>query len=112
MPALFTTMSMRPKLSIAVCTIFCAFSHSATLSVFATARPAPFAWVISATTCSAGPTSWPSPVTAAPTSQTTTLAPFAARQIAVARPMPRPAPVTTATLPSSIPAIRVPSHRQ
>jgi hypothetical protein len=32
MPALFTTMSMRPKWSIAACTIFCALAQVATLS--------------------------------------------------------------------------------
>ena len=47
MPALFTTMSMRPKLSIASCTMRCASSQLATLPLLATARPLPFAWSIS-----------------------------------------------------------------
>ena len=37
MPALFTTMSTRPNASIAHCTILCAESHSATLSVLTAA---------------------------------------------------------------------------
>ena len=39
MPALLTTVSMRPNASIAACTIRCALSHDATLSPFAIARP-------------------------------------------------------------------------
>src|SRR5262249_6152562 len=39
---------------------------------------------------------------ATPRSLTTTFAPYAASRVASARPIPRPLPVTTATLPSSI----------
>ncbi len=100
MPALLTTQSMRPKASIAVLTMRLADSHSATLSVFATAPP-PLA-LISSTTFCAGPASLPSPETDAPTSFTTTLAPSAAMASAKSRPIPPPAPVTTTTLFSSI----------
>ena len=41
MPALFTTQSMRPKASSAVCTMRLALAQSATLSVFAIASPPP-----------------------------------------------------------------------
>src|ERR1700761_5321295 len=103
MPALFTTMSMRPKWSIASWTIRWASSQLATLPALATALPLPWACSISATTRWAGPESRPSPVTVPPMSLTTTLPPLAAIASAVARPIPPPAPVTTATLPSSIP---------
>src|SRR6185312_11062106 len=49
----------------------------------------------------------PSPEREAPMSATITLAPAAAIISAISRPMPPPAPVTTATLPSIIPAMRV-----
>src|SRR6185503_10856224 len=100
MPALLTTTSILPKASMAVLTMRFAASHSATLSVFATAVP-PFA-LISATTFCAGPASLPSPATDAPMSLTTTLAPCAAMACAKSRPMPPPAPVTTTTLSLSI----------
>ena len=58
---------------------------------------------ISSTTWRAGVASVPSPAVAVPRSFTTTRAPSAASRRACARPIPRPAPVTTATLPSSIP---------
>src|SRR4029079_11729110 len=65
-------------------------------SVEAMAWP-PF-FLISSTTCWAGPASPPEPSSAAPTSLTSTLAPSWAISMAMARPMPRPAPVTMATL--------------
>src|SRR6476659_38367 len=55
---------------------------------------------ISRTTSWAGPSSWPAPSREPPTSLTTTLAPSDAIIRACSRPMPRPAPVTIATLPS------------
>src|SRR6185295_18571949 len=85
---------------MAVLTMRLAASHSATLSMFATAVP-PLA-LISATTFCAGPASLPSPATEAPMSLTTTLAPLAAIASAKSRPMPPPAPVTTTTLSLSI----------
>src|SRR5690606_38414497 len=99
-PALLTTASMRPKWSRAHCTMRPALSHSATLSVLATASP-PAARMASTTVC-AGPASRPSPLTEAPMSFTTTRAPLAAMASAKSRPMPPPAPVTTTTFPSSI----------
>src|SRR3954468_9598122 len=73
-----------------------AASHSDTLSVFATARPP--AALISSTTFCAGPASRPSPGSEAPMSFTTTAAPAAAMASAKSRPIPPPAPVTSATL--------------
>src|SRR3954468_14779602 len=70
-------------------------------SVLATASPP--AATISPTTCWAGPVEAPSPLTVPPRSLTTTFAPSAASVIASARPMPPPAPVTTATRPSFSP---------
>src|SRR5690606_21073899 len=103
MPALLTTMSSRPNASSARWTMRLADSHSATLSVLATACP-PAARIWSTTFC-AGPASRPSPCTLAPMSFTTTEAPAAANASAQSRPMPPPAPVTIATLPASRPLI-------
>src|SRR5262245_61233220 len=50
----------------------------------------------------------PSPERLAPRSLTTTFAPSWARAIAIPRPIPRPDPVTSAVLPSSIPIVRSP----
>src|SRR6476620_10137205 len=55
---------------------------------------------MSSTVWSAAFWSAPSPVTEVPRSLTTTLAPCFASSRACARPMPAPAPVTIATLPS------------
>ena len=96
MPALLTTQSMRPKWSIATLMMALAPIQVETLSVLATASP-PLAR-ISFTTCCAGPASLPSPLTDAPMSLTTTLAPSAAISNANSRPMPPPEPVTTTTL--------------
>src|SRR5215475_6696309 len=72
---------------------------SATLSKLAIAVPPRF--LISSTTSSAGAALVPEPSEAPPGSLTTTFAPSAAQSSAISRPMPRPAPVTTMTLPSS-----------
>src|ERR1700761_8754683 len=72
---------------------------SATVSKLATAVPPRF--LISSTTSSAGAALEPEPSDAPPGSLTTTLAPSAAQSSAISRPMPRPAPVTMMTLPSS-----------
>ena len=63
----------------------------------------PPASAISATTSWAGPLSVPEPSTATPRSLTTTDAPSLASSLATDAPMPRPAPVTIATRPSSRP---------
>src|SRR5207247_944908 len=99
MPALFTRMSIAPNSLTAVSTMRSAAAKSATLSALATARP-PRARIAS-TTSSATRREAPRPSTSAPRSLTTTAAPSAASSSAMARPMPRPAPVTTAALPSS-----------
>src|SRR3990172_4493961 len=99
-PALFTRMSIPPKLSSAVSMMRPALSNAATESWLAAALPQ--AARVSAATSSAGGASLPEPSIAVPMSLTTTAAPSRASSIAVARPMPRPAPVTTATLPASV----------
>jgi len=58
------------------------------------------------TTVCAGPVSVPAPSRLAPMSQTTTRAPSCANNSAMPRPIPRPAPVTIATLPATIFGIR------
>src|ERR1700760_4911726 len=83
--------------------IFCADPQAATDSVQISAAP-PFC-SISCLVCSAGLADPPSPVREAPISATITLAPAAAIIRAISRPMPPPAPVTTATFPSIIPGI-------
>src|SRR5487761_951861 len=97
MPALLTTMSTPTKAATACSTSLRAPSKSATFSPSAIASPP--AASISATPCSAGDRSAPSPASDPPRSFTTTLAPARASASACARPMPRPAPVTIATLP-------------
>src|SRR5262249_37856940 len=67
----------------------------------------PPAFVISFTTSCAGPTSLPLPSKPPPRSLTTTAAPCLARRSASSRPIPRPAPVTSATLPSSKPIVKI-----
>src|SRR5262249_21197461 len=57
---------------------------------------------MAATASSAGGSPVAAPSGATPTPFTPTRAPDAASRVAAARPMPRPAPVTTATLPSSM----------
>ena len=102
MPALFTRMSTRPKVSTAVLTIASAFFASEIDSVEAIASPPAF--LISSTTSCAGPASVPAPCRLAPMSQATTLAPSCARPSAMPRPIPRAAPVTIATFPETMPA--------
>src|ERR1700674_4215183 len=96
MPALLTTPSSLPKLSIAVLTILLAGIASATVSKLATAVPP--RCLISSTTSSAGAALDPEPSAAPPGSLTTTFAPSPAQSSAISRPMPRPAPVTMMTL--------------
>ena len=74
---------------------------SAMSAPLATAFPP--AWAISATTAWAGPVSCPEPSIATPRSLTTTEAPSLASSRATDLPIPRPAPVTIATRPSSRP---------
>src|SRR5258708_737564 len=100
-PALFTSTSRRPKVSIAVCTSARAPSQSAMSSVFAIASP-PSAR-ISSTTCCAGPVLAPLPSPATRGSFTTAGAPSCAKPSACSRPMPRPAPVTMTMRPSQMP---------
>src|SRR6516162_8517999 len=100
MPALFTRMSTRPKVSSAVATIFSALPGSLIEAVEAIASPPAF--LISLTTVCAGPASVPAPSRLAPMSHTTTRAPSCANNSAMPRPIPRPAPVTIATLPATI----------
>jgi hypothetical protein len=95
MPALFTTVDATEG-PTAWPISRTAPSRVAIESVFATAEPP--AARISRTTASAGPVSLPSPLSEAPMSLTTTHAPAAASCSAMSRPMPPPAPVTTATL--------------
>ncbi len=101
MPALFTSMCRSPKASRAAVTTRWPPSQSETSSVFATASPP--SSLISSTTFWAVVRSSPEPFTAQPRSLTTTLAPSLANNNACSRPIPRPAPVMIATLPSSAP---------
>src|SRR5438309_1218025 len=100
-PALLTRTWRPPKASTAALMSRWPASQSATLSALAMASP-PMA-LISSTTCWAGVRSSPEPSMAPPRSLTTTLAPSEANSSACSRPMPRPAPVMTATRPSSAP---------
>src|SRR5256885_7776404 len=90
MPALLWRMSSRPKLSTAVASMRWMSALLAT-SVWTARQPSPRRLATS---------SWAPEMSAA-----TTLAPSRWNASAVAAPMPEPAPVTTATLPSSRPAI-------
>src|SRR5260370_20255194 len=103
MPALFTTMSRRPQASSAVWTS--AAPPSGVEMSWASAITSPPAFPIAATASSAGVSPVSAPSVATPTSFTTTRAPYASSRAASAPPMPRPAPVTTATLPSSVGSI-------
>ncbi len=99
MPATLTRTSSRPNCSMAVLTRSPAAAWSEMSAPLATALPP--AAPISAATSRAGPASRPEPSTAAPRSLTTTQAPSLASSFATDLPIPRPAPVTTATRPSS-----------
>src|ERR1700722_20728362 len=105
-PALLTNTSKRPNSAMACSTTLSAPLQVAIFSVLATAVPP--AAVISSTTSRAGPLSAPSPALLPPRSLTTTLAPSLANSSACSRPMPRPAPVMTATRPSNAPIDRTP----
>src|SRR5262252_2496124 len=105
-PALFTTMLSLPKLSTAHSMIRLAALKSVTLSKLATASPPPAR--ISLTTSSAGERDWPVPSKCPPRSLTTTLHPCFAISRASSRPIPRPAPVITATFPSNSAIVLVP----
>src|ERR1700692_3173711 len=105
-PALLTRMSRPPNSSIACRTTLSAPLQVETFSVLTTAVP-PGA-VLSFATSGAVPVSAPSPSLLPPRSLTTTLAPSLANSSACSRPMPRPAPVMTATRPSSAPIDRTP----
>ena len=100
-PALLTSTSRPPNVSMAVSTRRLPPSQSVTSSWLAT--PSPPAATISSTTCWAALTSSPDPWSDPPRSLTTTLAPSAANSSAYSRPMPRPAPVMMAIRPSSAP---------
>src|SRR5579885_670769 len=106
MPALLTTMLSLPKLSIAHSMIRLAALKSVTLSKLATASPP--AARISLTTSSAGERDCPVPSKCPPRSLTTTLHPCFAINSASSRPIPRPAPVMTATFPSNSAIVLVP----
>src|SRR5579863_4131565 len=69
------------------------------LAGMAIARSLPYLLTISATTSSQGPRL---------REETTTLAPCSARRVAMARPMPRDEPVTTATFPARSNRVIVP----
>ena len=99
-PALLTTPSRPPKSRSAWATRRSADAKSATESKLATASPP--ASRISPATSRAGARSPPSPFSVPPRSFTTTLAPCRAARSETSRPIPRPAPVTRTTLPSSI----------
>ena len=103
MPALFTRMSSWPKVSTAWSIRSLAPDHELTSEVFTAPSLPPV--LMSSTTSSAGCLSPPDPSNEAPTSLTMTLAPSDASSSASSRPIPRPAPVTMATLPSSIPML-------
>src|SRR5688572_17195249 len=98
MPALLIKMSSVPNASTAWSIMRLAPLKSLTSSPLTMASPPMPA--ISAATCCAGVRSAPVPSGSPPRSLTTTLAPWLASMSACSRPMPRPAPVTTATRPS------------
>src|SRR3954465_928023 len=100
-PALLTSTSSRPYVSMAVWMSAAAPSQSAMSSVLATAWP-PASRIPSTTIC-AGASDEPSPSRDVPMSLTTTRAPSAANASAWARPNPPPAPVTMTTRSSQMP---------
>ena len=92
MPALFTRMSTVPNASMT------RFTHASTSALSATLQPSARAVEPAASTrstVSRHQSSW--------RSTTATLAPASASFFAICWPMPRPAPVTMATLPSKLP---------
>ena len=96
-PALLKSASSPPKASTAVAIIRSVSAASATSAAHGTAT-APCDSIIATVSSTLGPR----------TSAATTCAPSAAKRSALARPMPDPAPVTMAILPSS--NIRASSH--
>src|SRR5260370_18470121 len=101
MAAQLTTTSSRPNSLMASPTRPAAAAWSVMSAGVATARPPKP--LISSTTWAAGPSSPPVPSSSTPRSVTTAGAPWGARRFAIPAPMPRPAPVTIATLPSTRP---------
>ena len=99
-PAQLTNISSFPKLSIAQSIICFDDWNSETESEFAIALP-PFSLIYS-TTSSAGCLEFPEPSKLEPKSFTTIEAPSLAINSATAFPIPLPAPVIIATLPSSL----------
>src|SRR6476620_8965962 len=89
-PALFTSTSSRPKVAASRCISAFTCSVAVTSTVSACAAPL-LLTMVSAVSRAASPTR----------SATTTLAPSRAKVSAMARPMPAPAPVTSAILSSS-----------
>src|SRR5579862_5823250 len=101
MPALLTSVSRRPHWATAEEIRWPAPSKEPTSSPLAMASP-PRDRMMS-TTSPAGPVEPPCPSSSAPTSLTTTRAPWRANSRAWARPIPRPAPVMITTRPSQMP---------
>src|ERR1700760_338772 len=101
MPATLTSTSSRPNSSIAVRIRFSAAAWSEMSAPLMTALPP--ASLIAATVSLGGPLSAPDPSTWAPRSLTTTDAPSLASSLATDWPIPRPAPATMPTRPSSRP---------
>src|SRR5688572_23398931 len=91
MPALLTRMSMWPCLATSLS------ATSDTCLELVTSI-----WTVSAWKPSLRKSAWPLAATAGSTSAITTVAPASASAVLQARPMARPPPVTTATLPSSL----------
>src|SRR6187399_2550711 len=104
MPALAHSRSTLPHSLVARSTIALTCSKFETSALSAIAVPP--ALRISSTTASAGVSDPPVPSRAPPKSLTTTLAPRLASPSACARPRPLPAPVTIATRPSNLIAMR------
>src|SRR3984957_18830018 len=102
-PALLTRMSRPPKVSTAWSTTFLPPSHELMSSPLTAASPPRS--LMRATTSSAGCSAADVLVRAPPTSLTMTRAPSLDKRSASSRPMPLPAPVTMATLPSSRPMV-------
>ncbi len=93
MPALFTSTSSRPKRCTMVSNISRTCALLATSATTGCAGGAPSAASSSTVVCAA----------ASRRSFTTTVAPSSAKIVAIARPIPEPAPVTSATRPASLP---------
>src|SRR6266850_2491001 len=90
-PALFTSTSSRPKVVTVLSTAFLTASASAASAWIATAFPPARSIALTTDAAASAPLEY----------VTATLAPSAARRFAIAAPMPREPPVTSATLPAS-----------